>query len=74
MVRIGKDNMMNETDLDTMISELRLELDRVDRAILVFERLASEKKTNRHKPSRAASARVKRAEASMSAQAAAEPN
>lgn len=66
--------MMNETDLDTVISELRLELDRVDRAILVFERLASEKKTNRRKPSREASARVKRPEESLSAQVAAKTN
>jgi len=65
--------MINETDLDTVISELRLELDRVDRAILVFERLASEKKTNRRKPFRAASARVKRPEASLSVQSSANP-
>jgi hypothetical protein len=66
--------MINETDLDTVISELRLELDRVDRAILVFERLASEKKTSRRRPTQAASSRGKRLEASLSAQPSANPN
>jgi hypothetical protein len=66
--------MIDETDLDRVISSLRLELDRVDKAIVVFERLASQKKTDRRKHSRAASSRVKRPEASLSAQSSANPS
>ena len=60
--------MINETDLDTVISELRVELERIDRAILVFERMALEKKARRRKLSSAGSIRLKRSTASPSAQ------
>jgi hypothetical protein len=60
--------MINEIDLDIVISELRVELDRIDRAILVFERLALEKKPARRAISRTGSVRFKRSGASHSAQ------
>jgi hypothetical protein len=53
----GKDIMINETNLDGVIAELRVELDRIDRAIVVFEKLASQKKAPRRKSYRAAAAR-----------------
>ena len=66
--------MINETDLDIVISELRVELDRIDRAILVFERLALDKKARRRKLSLAGSGRLKRATSSPSAQSSANPS
>jgi hypothetical protein len=63
--------MINEIDLDIVISELRGELDRIDRAILVFERLALEKKPVRRAISRTGSVRLKRSGASLSAQSSA---
>jgi hypothetical protein len=66
--------MINETDLDTVISELRVELDRVDRAIQVFERLASSKKAARRKRTGTGSGRLKRPpEESLSSQSATNP-
>jgi hypothetical protein len=44
--------MYTEAELALMISELRLELARVDRAILVFEQLASKEKANRKRTCR----------------------
>ena len=41
--------MINETRLDSVISELRQELDRIDRAILVFEKMASAIRTRKSK-------------------------
>lgn len=65
----GQDIMIKETDLDIIISELRIELDRIDRAIQVFERLALDKTTcRRRKPYRMGSVRFKRAGASPPAQ------
>jgi len=61
--RRAKNIMINESNLDNVISELRVELDRIDRAILVFERLALEKKVRRRKASRPESVRLKRAAA-----------
>jgi hypothetical protein len=52
--------MINEIDLDTVISELRVELDRIDRAIVVFERLSTEKKPSRRKRNRPDSVRASR--------------
>ncbi|HEV3331221.1 MAG TPA: hypothetical protein VG096_09585 [Bryobacteraceae bacterium] len=51
--------MFNEADLAAMISGLRLELGQIDRAILVFEDLASQKKPCRSKPSRTSPVRLK---------------
>jgi len=45
--------MINEARLDAVIAELRMELDRVDRAIVVFEKLAVEKKVCRTRTPRA---------------------
>ena len=66
--------MINENDLNIVISELRVELDRIDRAILVFERLALEKKTARRKRSRTGPVRLRRPGASLSAQSPANPS
>jgi hypothetical protein len=49
--------MINETDLDVVIAELRVELDRIDRAIVVFEKLALQKKAPRRRCYRGAAAR-----------------
>ena len=51
--------MISETKLDSVLSELRAELDRIDQAILVFEKLALEKRTSRERPSRQRSAKLK---------------
>jgi hypothetical protein len=66
--------MINDTDIDLVISDLRMELDRIDRAILVFEKLASEKNSRRRKPSRAVSVRPKRTEASTPTRYSANPS
>lgn len=66
--------MINEIDIDSVISELRVELDRIDRAILVFEKLALEKKASRRRPYRYAAARPRRAEAGQTTQSSANPS
>ena len=66
--------MINETDLDVVISELRIELDRIDRAILVFERLALEEKPGRRAAARTGSARLKRPVTCISAHSPANPS
>lgn len=50
--------MYTESELALMISDLRLELARVSRAILVFEDLAFKEKANRKRPQRTGSGRL----------------
>ena len=54
-IRINETDLVNEADLEAAISELRVGLDQIDRAILMFERLASKRKPRRCKPSQASS-------------------
>ena len=59
--------MINEAKLDSVITELRMELDRIDRAILVFEKMAIEKGACRNRNSRQSPFRLKGPAVSRSA-------
>ena len=54
-IMINETDLINEADLDAVISELRVGLDQIDQAILIFERLASKKKPDGANPPKSGS-------------------